>query len=49
VTAYGDGGSHAEALAAGFDDYLVKPIVADRLIESITQLLFSPTGISLLA
>jgi PAS domain S-box-containing protein len=39
VTAYGDSASRAEALAAGFDDFLVKPVAADDLISAVTRLL----------
>jgi PAS domain S-box-containing protein len=39
VTAHADANSRAEALAAGFDDFLVKPVAADELVTSISRLL----------
>jgi PAS domain S-box-containing protein len=42
VTAHADANSRAEALAAGFDDFLVKPVAADELISASSRLLAQP-------
>jgi signal transduction histidine kinase/ActR/RegA family two-component response regulator len=38
LTGYGQPDDHARALAAGFDDHLVKPVTPDALTEALAQM-----------